>query len=252
MIDELISLRTIVVSGSRGDHDLFRQAAASSALPMEIVAVDDAASACSSLADRTDFVLLDAALARLEAVRVASAARAAAEPAFTVLLGGLGPDVEPFDTDALAIKPFGVEEAKRLIQRLIYVRLPSRVLVVDDSATMRSIVRKILTQTSFPFEITEAAEGFAALKLAEEAEFDLVFLDYNMPGFNGLETLAELKRQKRYMSVVVMTTVQSDELADRVRAQGATFLKKPFFSTDIEALLCRYYGLRALNPNRAK
>ena len=123
--------------------------------------------------------------------------------------------------------------------------------MVDDSATMRSIVRKLLAATRFPFEVSEADEGFAALKLARECEFDLVFLDYNMPGFSGLETFSEFKREKRRVSVVIMTSMPDEALAERARDQGAAFLKKPFFPADIEAVLCRFYGLRALNPKRA-
>ena len=81
-------------------------------------------------------------------------------------------------------------------------------------------------------------------------EFDIVFLDYNMPGFSGLETLAEFKREKRRVSVVMITSVDDEALAARVRALGATFLKKPFFAADIENALCSHYGLRALNPSR--
>jgi CheY-like chemotaxis protein len=251
MTNEIISLRVIMVSELREDHDLLRQAMLSSALPIEVVVARDAASACGSLGERTDIVLLDAALPRLETVRVASKARGAADSPFTVILAPPGLETPPFDTDALASKPLELEEAKRFLQRLIYVRLPSRALVVDDSSTMRSIVRKTLQATRFPFEITEAGEGFAALQMVAEKEFDIVFLDYNMPGFNGLETLSEFRREKRRMSVVLMTTAQDEDLAERVRAQGAAFLKKPFFPTDIEAVLCRHYGLRALNPKRA-
>jgi CheY-like chemotaxis protein len=251
MTDEIISLRVIMVSESREDRDLLRQAMVASSLPIEVIVASDAASACGSLAERTDIVLLDAELPRLETVRVASKAHGAAQSPFTVLLGHPGFEAQPFDTDALATKPLRLEEAKRLLQRLVYVRLPSRVLVVDDSSTMRSIVRKTLQATRFPFEVTEASEGFAALTMVSEKEFDIVFLDYNMPGFNGLETLAEFRREKRRMSVVVMTSAQDDDLAERVRAQDAAFLKKPFFPSDIEAVLCRHYGLLALNPKRA-
>jgi CheY-like chemotaxis protein len=123
--------------------------------------------------------------------------------------------------------------------------------VVDDSSTMRSIVRKILAATRFPLEVTETGEGTAALKLAREAEFDIVFLDYNMPGLSGLETLSAFKREKRRVSVVMISSTQDETLAERARAHGASFLKKPFFPADIEAVLCGYYGLNALNPNRA-
>ena len=101
-----------------------------------------------------------------------------------------------------------------------------------------------------PFEVTEAAEGFAALKLARESEFDIVLLDYNMPGFSGLETLAEFKREKRRMTVVVITSAQDNSLAARVRAEGAAFLRKPFFPADIETALIEHYGLTALSPLR--
>jgi PleD family two-component response regulator len=47
---------------------------------------------------------------------------------------------------------------RRLIERSMRVRIPSRVLLVDDSSTMRSIVRKILGATRFPFDVSEAVE----------------------------------------------------------------------------------------------
>ena len=128
---------------------------------------------------------------------------------------------------------------------------PVRVLVVDDSATMRSIVRKALAATRFQFHVTEASEGLAAVKMVRDGDFHVVFLDYNMPDFSGLETLAEFKREKRPVSVVLISSTQDDTVAERARAEGASFLKKPFFPIDIENALCGFYGLRALNPKRA-
>ncbi len=251
MSDELLSLRVIVVSGSRDDHDLFRQAASAATVPIEIVEADGASSACRSLAGAVDLVFLDAALASDEIAQVVAAARAAPKPPFTALMAAPGSAAAPFQTDALAAKPSHVEEAKRLMESAIRVRLPSRVLVVDDSATMRNIVRKILTATRFPLEVTDVAQGIQAIELARQIEFHIVFLDYNMPGFSGLETMAELRREKRRATFVLMTSTQDGAVADRALAQGAAFLHKPFFPADIEALLCSFYGLKALNPNRA-
>ena len=145
----------------------------------------------------------------------------------------------------------GSTRRRQLIERSIRVRLPSRVLVVDDSATMRSIVRKLLAGTRFPLDVSEADEGFAALKLVRETAIDLVFLDYNMPGLSGLETISEFKRERRRVFVVLMTSMPDESLRGRAGEQGAAFLKKPFYPADIEAVLCRFYGLRALNPKRA-
>jgi PleD family two-component response regulator len=124
--------------------------------------------------------------------RMTIAARSTGKPPFTVLLCTPGTEV-PFQTDALACKPAAPEDAARLLAGSIRVRLPSRVLVVDDSATMRRIVRKVLAATRFPLEVTETDQGMRAVELARDVAFDIVFLDYNMPGFSGLQTIAELR-----------------------------------------------------------
>jgi CheY-like chemotaxis protein len=251
MSDELISLRALVVSGSREIQDFFRQATSASSVPIEIVEAGSAASAVNNLAGGADLVFLDGALSSEDTAQVVAHARAATSPPFTVLLTKSETGAIPFKTDAMATKPSRLDEARRLMEGAARVRLRTRVLVVDDSSTMRSIVRKILASTRFPLEVTEIDEGAAALNLARESEFDIVFLDYNMPGLNGMETLSEFKREKRRVSVVMITSTQDASLAARVHAQGAAFLKKPFFPADIEAVLCSFYGLRALNPQRS-
>jgi DNA-binding NtrC family response regulator len=251
MTDELLSLRAILLSAAQNDHEMFRQAASTARVPIEIVECKSVAAACQAVAAGADLVFIDGAIANVATTQVVAVARAQGKPPFLVLLAAPDTAVEPLTTDAVAAKPVRPEEARRLVERSMRVRLPSRVLVVDDSSTMRSIVRKILGATRFPFEVSEAAEGAAALKLAGENEFDIVFLDYNMPGFDGLEILAEFKRAKRRMTVVVMSSAPDASLVERMRLQGAAFLKKPFFPADIEAVLTRHYGLTALNPKRA-
>jgi CheY-like chemotaxis protein len=111
---------------------------------------------------------------------------------------------------------------------------------------MRTIVRKILTASRFALEMHEAAEGIAALNLLRTGNFGLVFLDYNMPGFNGFETLSEIRRESPNVAVVMITSTADNAIADRAYALGAfAFLKKPFFPADIDAILQRYFGLAA-------
>lgn len=251
MTDELVSLRMVLATRLGEDQDLFRQAASALPVPIELECVDGAAATAACIAAGSDLVYLDRSMPPAEVVQIVAAARAAPVRPFTVLLGAANGDAQPFVTDALAAKPDGLDRARRLIERSVRVRLSSRALIVDDSPTMRSIVRKLLSATRFPLEISEADEGFAALKRVGEAGIDLVFLDYNMPGFSGIETLAEIKRQKRRVDVVIMTSASNQSLPDRAREYGAAFLKKPFYPADIEAVLCRFYGLRALNSKRA-
>jgi len=238
------------MSPDAGRRALFREAAPSLAVPLEVVEAADAAVACQYLPSGIDLAYLDGAAPPDQLSRVVAAARAAAKPPFTMQLA-VGAAAPAFAADSLAGKPSRIEEAKWLLDRSIRVRLPSRVLVVDDSSTMRTIVRKTLAATRFPLDVSEADEGLAALKLVGEEDIHIVFLDYNMPGFSGLETLAEFKREQRNVTVVMMTSAATDELADRARALGASFLKKPFFPADIESVLSSFYGLRALNPKRA-
>lgn len=250
MTDDLLS-RVIVVSKSKEDHDLFRQAASASRVPIEIIEADGAGSACRLLGSVVDLVFLDAALASDEIGKVVAAARGLPKPPFTALMAEPQAAAAPFPTDGLAAKPTHLEAARGLMEKSVRVRLPSRVLVVDDSATMRSIVRKVLAATRFPLEVTEVQQGFDAIELARKVEFHIVFLDYNMPGFSGLETMAEFRREKHNPHFVLITSAGDEAVAERARAQGAAFLKKPFFPDDIEAVLCRFYGLNALNPQRA-
>jgi len=250
MSDELLSLRLVVVSNSPEDCELFRQAAASTAVPIDVDATDGATAASRGIAAGTDLIYLDDGLDPGELKQILGHVRAARNPPFTVQLSGGEDAAAPFETDALASKPARLEEAKRLLGRSIRLRLPCRVLVVDDSSTMRSIVRKLVTGRGFPLDVSEASEGFAALKAVRDNAIDLVFVDYNMPGFSGLETISEFKREKRRLSVVLMTSQPDHTLPERARELGAAFLKKPFYAADIDAVLCSFYGLRALNAAR--
>ena len=122
--------------------------------------------------------------------------------------------------DSVVMKPADADQAQALIERCARLRLPNRVLVVDDSLTMRSIVRKILVASRFRLDLAEAQEGIDALRQIASGKFDLVFLDYNMPGLNGVETLSEIKRQCPDLHVVIMTST-ADEASRNARAAPA-------------------------------
>ncbi len=244
MSGDLVSLRMLVVADLPSQRDLWQQAAALASVPIDYRA-DDAAGAVATLKKGgIDICVVDAALADADRRTVTDAARAA-RPAPLVFAAVARGTSRPDNVDAALVRPAKLEDAQKLVEICVRAKVPTRVLVVDDSSTMRGIVRKILTASRFALDIHEASEGLAALEQLGSGRFELVFLDYNMPGFNGFETLSEIKRIAPQTSVVMMTSTVTNGVADRARAAGAlAFLKKPFYPADIDAMFERYFGLR--------
>jgi CheY-like chemotaxis protein len=137
-----------------------------------------------------------------------------------------------------------VTEAVAIIGVCVRARLTKQVLVVDDSATTRSIIRKLLQASRFHLRVTEAEDGASAIELASKQRFDVVFLDCYMPGRDGFATLETLKRDHADIQVVMITGTKDYRIEDRARAGGAKeFLFKPFFAKGIDGILYRLFGL---------
>jgi signal transduction histidine kinase/DNA-binding NarL/FixJ family response regulator len=113
-----------------------------------------------------------------------------------------------------------------------------RLLVVDDVATNRHVLRDLLTPLGF--EISEAAGGAEALALLDGVRPDLVFLDLRMPGIDGLELTRRLRAREggdRLKIVAMSASVLSFNRADAFAAGCDDFLPKPFREDDLLARL---------------
>ncbi len=111
-----------------------------------------------------------------------------------------------------------------------------RILIVEDSATMRSLLASSLEELEIPVKISEAESGFEALRLLPRFAFDLIVTDINMPDINGLELLSFVKNNERYRDIplVVVSTEGSERDRDKGLDLGADhYFVKPF---DPEAL----------------
>jgi two-component system chemotaxis response regulator CheY len=107
--------------------------------------------------------------------------------------------------------------------------MPSTVLIVDDSATMRALVRQALEADRHT--VLEAPHGAAALAALEHTPADLVITDVIMPEMDGLSLTRRLREQERFrrLPVLVLSTEATPAMKDRGRAAGATgWLVKPF------------------------
>jgi two-component system, cell cycle sensor histidine kinase and response regulator CckA len=106
------------------------------------------------------------------------------------------------------------------------------ILLVDDEQSVRSIVLKILRRAGY--EVLEAENGEAALKLAEShpGPIDLVVTDMYMPGLRGPEVAARLALTRRGLRVLFMSGYADQDARTGV-PEGANFLNKPFSGSDL-------------------
>jgi CheY-like chemotaxis protein len=102
-----------------------------------------------------------------------------------------------------------------------------RILLVDDDSFVRTLLRMTLPEEDF--EIVESADGEEALAALDGGPFDLVLLDWSMPGPSGGEVLAELRRRRPELPVIVLTAELHPRVRDEAESLGAAaFLTKPF------------------------
>jgi two-component system KDP operon response regulator KdpE len=108
-----------------------------------------------------------------------------------------------------------------------------RILVVDDDPQIRRVMR--VTLTGQGYEVDDAKSGDVALEKAREERFDLVLLDMNMPGMDGLETCRAIRGQSE-VSIIMLTVRDSER--DKVAALDAgadDYVTKPYNATELLA-----------------
>ena len=103
-------------------------------------------------------------------------------------------------------------------------------LVVDDSSTMRMILKQLLSKIGF--QVVEAANGREALdRLAETAHTNIVLVDWNMPEMTGLDFVRAVRAQHSYDAlplVMVTTNTELERVATALEAGANEYVMKPF------------------------
>jgi len=243
MSGDLISLRVLLVANAGPAHEFWRRGVAQISVPVHFDSADGGKGAAVLGRGGADICIVDHDLSEADFAGVIKTARAIRPRPFVVAAAPPG-TARVDGVDAMIPRPANATEAHKLAERCARARVPVRTLVVDDSATTRSIVRKILRASRFALDVHEASEGNVALEKVRSGKFGMVFLDYNMPGQNGFETLSEMRHAKPDVAVVMITSTSDEAFADRAQRSGAIgLLKKPFYPDDVDAVLTRYYGL---------
>lgn len=105
-----------------------------------------------------------------------------------------------------------------------------RILIVDDHEPMRKIIKNILRQIGLE-DMDEAIDGRDAVKKMKEKNFDIVLLDWNMPGMTGLDVLKIIKSDQNLKNIpVIMVTAESskEKIIEAVNFGVTDYIVKPF------------------------
>ena len=119
-----------------------------------------------------------------------------------------------------------------------------KILVVDDFATMRRIVKNILRQIGFT-NILEADDGSTALNILKKEKVDLVITDWNMPKMSGLELLKAIRADDNLKDIpVMMVTAEAlkENIIEAVKAGVNQYIVKPFTAQTLQEKIEKIFG----------
>ncbi|MGA3207937.1 MAG: chemotaxis response regulator CheY [Syntrophales bacterium] len=105
-----------------------------------------------------------------------------------------------------------------------------KILVVDDFATMRKVVRNLLKQSGYE-NVTEAEDGVAAMNVLKSTKIDFVISDWNMPNMTGIELLRAVRSDNELSAMpFLMVTAESlkENVVEAVKAGVSNYIVKPF------------------------
>ena len=120
------------------------------------------------------------------------------------------------------------------------------ILVVDDFATMRRIVKTCLKQLGFE-NVTEAEDGKVALDKLNANDFKLVISDWNMPNMMGIDLLRSVRGDERLKALpflMVTAEAQKENVLEAAKAGVSNYIVKPFTADQLEAKLTAIFNKR--------
>lgn len=126
--------------------------------------------------------------------------------------------------------------------------MPGNILIVDDSVTVRQMVKRTLAMAGLDIgEIYEAGNGIEALARLADHQIDVMMVDINMPTMNGIKLLERIKQNPRLkdIPIVIASTEGSQTRIDQLRRDGAFgYVRKPFKPEQVRDVLTPLLGVK--------
>ena len=120
----------------------------------------------------------------------------------------------------------------------------TKILVVDDSSTMRRILKMSLGRCGYN-NVEEAGDGQEALTICQNKQFDCIMTDWNMPNMDGLQLILSLRAMPNYASIpIVMVTTEGakDDVIEALTRGASSYIVKPFTPDTLNAKLQEVLG----------
>jgi len=103
-----------------------------------------------------------------------------------------------------------------------------KILLVDDSRTIRNIQKNVLAQLGHT-EVAEAADGVEALKMIAESRPDLALIDWNMPNMDGITLVRKIRETDKNLPLMMCTTeAEKTRVLEAIKAGVNNYVVKPF------------------------
>jgi two-component system, chemotaxis family, chemotaxis protein CheY len=127
---------------------------------------------------------------------------------------------------------------------------PLNILIVDDSATMRALLHRVVGLADLPIgTIYQAPNGLEALKILEAYSVQAVFTDLNMPVMNGMQLLREMAKRDSWRNLlrIVISTDGSKLRREEARELNVNlYVEKPFRPEVVRDVLCQIAGAQSV------
>jgi CheY-like chemotaxis protein len=112
-----------------------------------------------------------------------------------------------------------------------------KALIVDDSKLARMVMASAFRRLRPDWELIEASNGEDAINALSSQPIDIALVDFNMPGLDGLELVAKIRKSPPKMPMAVVSANVQDEIIARARELNAAFVTKPLTDEALGAFL---------------